>query len=182
MPHRIREKIKFIGRKFTIKDVTVRHDNGKEFTYEITERPGSIGSMIVAIDEKGRVLLVNEYMAGHDRMDLCLPKGRAEEGESAKNAAAREFEEETGYNAKKITHLMDVTLTPGYSNHKTALFLATGLTKAKNPRKGDEIEPLKIVFKPLDEAIRMAKKGKISEARAVLCLYMAREALSKSRK
>ena len=183
MPTKISEKTKFQGRIFCIKDVLVRHDNGKEFSYEVMQgRGGSNNAMIVAIDYKQQVVLVNEYFAGINKTRLCVPKGRIDPGESALQTAKRELEEEAGYVARKFKLLGRFYLSPGYSDQESFIYLATGLSKPKNPRKGDEVEPLEVVLVPLSKAVAMAKSGKISEARAVTGLLLAEQVINCSKR
>lgn len=179
MPKKISERTKFEGRIFKIKDVLVRHDNGKEFSYEVmSAQGGSKGAMVAAVDGTGRVVLVREYFAGINRSELCLPKGRADEKESPLAAARRELEEETGFRAKHFKLLGKYYLSPGYSDQLTHIYLATGLSKPAKPLQGDEIEPLKVVLMPLSKAVAMAKAGKISEARAVAGLLLAEQVIN----
>ncbi len=179
MPKKISEQTKFAGRIFKIKDVKVRHSNGKEFSYEVmSAQGGSKGAMVAAVDAKGRVVLVREYFPGINRSELCLPKGRADEKESPVSAGRRELEEETGFRAKNFRFLGKYYLSPGYSDQLTYLYLATGLSKPRNPLLGDELEPLKVVLVPLSKAVAMAKAGKISEARAVTGLLLAEQVIN----
>jgi len=178
VPRKISEKTKFKGRIFCIKDVLVRHDNGKEFSYEVmTAQGGSKGAMVAAVDDSGRVVLVGEYFAGINKTQLCLPKGRAGENENPATAARRELEEETGFRAKTFKLLGKCYLSPGYSDQLTYIYLATGLSKPKHPKIGDELEPLKVVLLPLSKAVAMARAGKISEARAVTGLLLAEQVI-----
>ncbi|MFA6330033.1 MAG: NUDIX domain-containing protein [Candidatus Micrarchaeia archaeon] len=179
MPRKISETTKFEGRIFKIKDILVRHDNGKEFSYEVmTAQGGSKGSMVAAVDEKGRVVLVEEYFAGINKPQLCLPKGRADEHEKPVDAARRELEEETGFRAKNLKLLCKCYLSPGYSDQLTYIYLATGLSKPAKPLQGDEVEPLKVVLLPLSKAVALAKSGKISEARAIAGLLLAQQVIN----
>ena len=183
MPRKISEKTKFTGRIFCIKDVLVRHDNGKEFSYEVMQgRGGSNNAMIVAVDEKNRVVLVKEYFAGIDKTQLCVPKGRIDPGESSLQTARRELEEEAGFAAKKFTLLGRFLLAPGYSDQESFIYLATGLSKPEHPKPGDEVEPLKVVLMPLSKAVAMAKSGKISEARAVTGLLLAEQVINRPKR
>jgi ADP-ribose diphosphatase len=183
MPKRISEKTKFTGRIFRIKDVLVRHDNGREFTYEVMQAVGgTTGAMMVAVDDAGRVVLVKEYFVGIDKTQLCLPKGRIDAGEKPADAARRELEEETGYAAKRLKLLARVNLSPGYSDQTTYIYLATGLSRPKRPSKGDEVEPLTVVLAPLAKAVSWVKAGKICEARAVAGLLLAEALLMSAEK
>lgn len=176
MPKRISEKTKFEGRIFRILDVLVRHDNGTEFSYEVMQgRGGSSNAMIIAVDGKKRVVLVKEYFAGINKMQLCVPKGRIDPGEKPIETAARELEEEAGYAAKTLELLGKFCLAPGYSDQESYIYLATGLSKPANPKQGDEVEPMQVVLVPLSTAVKWAKSGKIPEARAVAGLLLAEQ-------
>lgn len=181
MPKIISAKTKFAGRMFTIRDVRVRHDNGREFTYEVNEKPGMAGAMVVALDGRKRVVLISEYFVGIDETQLCLPKGKVDAGETAKTAARRELEEETGYRAGKIRLMATLTLSPGYTNQRTSIFLATNLTRPKTPLCGDEMQAPAVVLMPLSKAIEWTKDGTITEARAIAALFLARDFLRKKR-
>jgi len=183
VPTKISEKTKFEGRIFCIKDVLVRHDNGKEFSYEVMRgRGGSSNAMIVAIDDKKQVVLVNEYFAGIDKTQICVPKGRIDPGESPLQTAKRELEEEAGYVARNFKLLGRFCLAPGYSDQESFIYLATGLSKPKNPKVGDEVEPMEVVLVPLSRAVAMAKSGKISEARAVTGLLLAEQVINSAKR
>ena len=74
--------------KFEIKRSVVRH----------------IGSAVMmAVDEKKRVLLVRQYRLPAEKYLWELPAGRLDPGEKPLQAAKRELKEETGYTARKWT-------------------------------------------------------------------------------
>ena len=71
--------------KFKIKRSVVRH----------------IGSAVMmAVDEKKRVLLVRQYRLPAEKHMWELPAGRLDPGEKPLQAAKRELAEETGYKAR----------------------------------------------------------------------------------
>ncbi len=73
--------------KFQIKRSVVRH----------------IGSAVMmAVDEKKRVLLVHQYRLPAEKYLWELPAGRLDPGEKPLQAARRELKEETGYTAKQV--------------------------------------------------------------------------------
>src|SRR5947209_15919616 len=76
--------------KFEIKRSVVRH----------------IGSAVMmAVDDKKRVLLVRQYRLPAEKQLWELPAGRLDDGEKPLHAAKRELIEETGYRARKWTKL-----------------------------------------------------------------------------
>src|SRR3990167_2914326 len=97
-----------------------------------------------------------------------------------KKKAKRELEEEIGYKASKSDKLGMFTMSPGYLTQKTHAFLTRGLAKGK--RGGDEDEELELVENPFADFETLIKKGKISEARAIAALYMAKNFLENEKK
>ena len=83
--------------KFKIKRSVVRH----------------IGSAVMmAVDEKKRVLLVRQYRLPAEKRMWELPAGRLDPGEKPLEAAKRELKEETGYKAAKWTKLASYFASP----------------------------------------------------------------------
>ena len=95
--------------------IDLEFSNGERRKYERLSSRGHGAVMIAAIPEPGTVLLIREYAAGVHRYELGLPKGRMDAGEGMLDAANRELKEETGFGARKLTHLR--ALTPGARLH-----------------------------------------------------------------
>lgn len=149
-------KNKYRGIIFDIEQRQVRFPDGSEKTFEYCVRPDSV--TILPFDEKGRLLLINEYRHGYRRNTWFLPAGRIDRGESPRAAAQREMREETGYRAR--------VLKPVYKKSPSNtliwdiyVFAACGLEWA--PQKGDEDFPIKVVPTPLARAVKMALSGEI---------------------
>lgn len=93
---------------------------------------GIRAAVILAIDEDGRVILVDQYRVPLGRRCLELPAGLIgdeEDGESLEVAAARELEEETGYRAGRIEPLGEFWSSPGMVSESFTLVRAHGLTR-----------------------------------------------------
>src|SRR5579875_976222 len=102
----------------------------------IIRHPGS--AVMMAVDEKDRVLLVKQFRLPAQQELWELPAGRLDPGENALQAAKRELREETGYRAKKWTKLTTFWASPGYVEEKMNVFLATELTEGKQEPMDDE--------------------------------------------
>jgi ADP-ribose diphosphatase len=104
-----------------------------------------------------------------------LPKGRIDEGSDDLKTANKELQEEVGLKAGKIDKLGVLTMTPGYSTQKVHVFLARDLSESK--LEGDEFEGLEIVKHPFEKFEELIESGKLTEARAIAALYLARKFL-----
>lgn len=176
MIRRLQEKIVFSAKLFRVKDVTLQNSVGNKAVYQIIEKRDT--SLIVPLDENNHVLFVKEYFAAIDEYQYGLPKGRIDEGLDAIETANKELQEEIGYRAKNIDHLGVLTITPGYINQKTHIFLATKLEVSV--MLGDELEKPEVKKHPLKSFEDLISQGKLTEARMIAALFLARNYLKKS--
>ncbi len=79
---------------------------------------------MMAVDEKGRFLLVQQYRLPARTKMWEIPAGRLDKGETPLAAAKRELREETGYSAKKWKKLLAYYPSPGYVAEKMHVFAA----------------------------------------------------------
>ena len=85
--------------------------------------------------------------------------------------AHRELAEETGYRATRVEQLFTMFTTPGFTDEKIHLFLATGLTMGESAREADEF--LELVPTKLSRALSMIEQGEIQDAKTALALMYA---------
>lgn len=95
---------------------------------------GIRAAAILAIDEDGQVILVEQYRVPLGRRSIELPAGLIGDddctaGENAVAAAARELEEETGYRADTIAVVGEFNSSPGMVSESFTLLHARGLTR-----------------------------------------------------
>ena len=93
---------------------------------------GIRAAVIVAVDDEGHLLLVEQYRVPLGRRCLELPAGLIGDGgddEADETAAARELEEETGYRAERIESLGEFFSSPGMVSESFTLVRAHGLTR-----------------------------------------------------
>src|SRR5437867_4203786 len=84
-------------------------------------------STIVPFISKNEILVIRSYRHLVDSIQLEAPSGYIEDGESPDQAAKRELEEETGYDAKKIVSLGYYTLDYSMFEQKGNIFAAYDL-------------------------------------------------------
>ena len=93
---------------------------------------------IILKDRKGRVLAI--HASKHPDTRWGVPKGRIDKGETPKQAAIREFREETGINLKKYKKKIKKVSTT-YTKKKTFyLFELTIKKSIKGKIDGSEID------------------------------------------
>lgn len=126
-----------------------------------------IGSAVVMpVDSRGRVLLVRQFRLPAQQELWELPAGHIDKGESAIQAARRELAEETGYRAGKVRKLIDFYASPGISQEKMHLFLATDLKAgAASPSDEERIATHWFTTREMDTLIQT---GKLIDAKSLI--------------
>jgi ADP-ribose pyrophosphatase len=115
-------------------------------------------AVMMAVDDRQRVLLVRQYRLPAGQYLWELPAGKTDEGESVLQAAKRELIEETGLRAKKWKKLASFYPSPGYVEEKMTIFLATELTQGESaPMEDERIETRWFAKKELREQIAANK-------------------------
>ena len=126
-------------------------------------------AVMMAVDEKRRILLVRQYRLPADGYLWELPAGRLDPGEKPLQTAKRELIEETGYRAKTWTKLASFWASPGYVQERMTIFLATGLTAGKaTPMDDERIEARWFTAKEVAEMIRT---GKVQDGKTMIGFY-----------
>lgn len=166
----LRSEILMKGRAFTIRRDYLKTPDGRETKFEIVEHGGSV--VLVPVDSEGNLLFVKQYRhaAGMDMLEL--PAGTRDGDEPFEECAAREIREETGMEAGKLIHVGSFYLAPGYSTEYMSVYLATDLKH--NPLEADEDEFLSVEKIPVKEALKMAERGEVPDAKSLAALLMAR--------
>jgi 8-oxo-dGTP pyrophosphatase MutT (NUDIX family) len=91
--------------------------------YHVLEYPEWVN--IVALTERGEIVLAREYRHGVGEVLTGLPCGIMEQGESNPEVTARrELEEETGYAGGTFVELASVYANPGNQSNRVWSFLA----------------------------------------------------------
>lgn len=131
----------------------------------IRTRPGA-GAVV--IDDERRVLLLWRHRFITDTWGWEIPIGRIEEGESPADAAAREFEEETGWRPGPLKPLLTVHPTPGISTSEHHIYRAdkaTYIGDAADPHEAD-----RVVWTPLADVRELIGKAAITSGTTLAAL------------
>jgi 8-oxo-dGTP pyrophosphatase MutT (NUDIX family) len=155
----------FKGRVITVRRDDVRMSDGSTAKREVVEHPGAVA--VVALDDSGNVVLVNQYRhAVRARLDE-LPAGLLDvDRESALDAAKRELAEETRLEADEWNVLLDLHTSPGFSNEAVRVYLARDLHPIEDGKFRPEHEEITMTVERvrLAEAVRQALSGSLTNA------------------
>lgn len=151
--------------------ISMRRDrfeiNGRPVEKEIVEHLPSVG--ILAMQEDGSLLLVEQYRRAPDMTLLEIPAGKIETGETPRQAAVREMNEEIGF-AGRLTPFLKWYMAPGYDTELMHLFIATGLKKARDRREMDDDENIVVRKVKLKSAVEKCFNGEIRDSKTIAAI------------
>jgi ADP-ribose pyrophosphatase len=162
------------GKVISLDIDTVRFPDGSTGELEMIRHPGASAVIPFLSDPSGddpQVLLIKQYRYAADGYLYEIPAGRLNPGEDPRDCAARELKEETGCTADQLDFLTTMFTTPGFTDEKIHLYMATGLVIGETKHEADEFLDLHPM--PLSEALEMVKSREIQDGKTALGLLFA---------
>ena len=163
------------GRIVDLSIDTVRFPNGKTGELELVRHSGASAVLPILSDrnaEDPQILLLRQYRYAAGGYLLEVPAGRPDKpGEDWEVCARRELEEETGLIAGAMTKLTEIFTTPGFTDEKIHLFVATELTKGKTNLDDDEFLETEVML--LSQALEKVRDGEIQDAKSICTILFA---------
>jgi ADP-ribose pyrophosphatase len=154
---------------------TVRAPDGSEMRLEMVRHQGAsaIVPLLSGLDsEDPSVLLIKQYRYATGGTIWEIPAGVLDPGEEPIDCAKRELLEEVGAEAEELDHLITIYTTPGFTDERIHIFLATGLTVGKTRHEPDEF--IEVVALPLSRILEMIRDGDLVDGKSVAALlYVA---------
>ena len=148
--------------------------NGLTVNLEIIRHPGACA--VVPLHADGTVTLIHQHRHAAGGLIHEIPAGVLEAGEAPETCAARELAEEVQL-AGTLTRLTTIHTTPGFTDERIHLFLATDLAVAEGQPEADEV--LRAVRIPLSEALAWVDSGQITDGKTIAALLMTARRLGR---
>jgi ADP-ribose pyrophosphatase len=166
----------YAGRIISVRKDVVSMPGETSSQRDVVEHPGAVG--VVALDEQGRVLLVNQYRHPVRRRLDELPAGLLDvRGEPALETAKRELAEEAGYAADTWHVLVDTLTSSGMTDEAIRVFLARDLRQVERDVQEHEELDMTSSWVDLDEAVRRVLAGELENGMAAVGLLAADRAV-----
>ena len=176
----VSRKTVFRGYVSQLDVLKIRTAGGRLVQRELIRHPGAV--VIIPRLPDGRLILVRQLRIATGGNIWEFPAGTLEKGESPARCANRELQEETGWKAHRLRHLLTFYPTPGISTEKMYLFFADKLEKSTGCQL-DLDEELSSRYFSFSDVDRMIEKGLIIDGKTILgLLFFRRFASGKARR
>ena len=172
----VAERPRFDGHVFKVRTVVFADPDGHEFERDVVRHPGAVS--VVPSHGDGTVTLVRQFRAAVGTIVLEAPAGTCDvDGEDPESTALRELEEEAGLSAGRVQRLGAVYNSPGYTDQRTIVYLASDVTPCATSPSGVEEQWMSTERIALEDVERLVAEGRLLDATTIVGLLLARRAL-----
>jgi ADP-ribose pyrophosphatase len=164
----------YSGRVINVDHDQVRFPDGSTGTLEMVRHPGAAAIVPFLDDPRDadpRVLLIHQFRHAADGKLWEIPAGTLDKGEDPEHCARRELAEEAGVEATSLRRMTTIFTTPGFTDERIHLYLATGLRPVALAHEADEF--IAVHERRWSEVGRMVRTGKIRDAKSLCALMYA---------
>lgn len=155
---------------------------GQTKTWWSARRPNPNTVHMLGLTAEGKVPLLKQYRVPCGEWVWELPAGVCDvDGESMEQAALRELEEEAGYRARAIHHLLTATVSPGLTDEVYNAYLCLELERV-SAGGGDASEQIELHLVDFGELpgvlLANSARGELVDAKILTHYYLAQRKLA----
>lgn len=161
----------YTGRVLDLDVDRVGFPDGSTAELEMIRHPGA--SAVIPFAEPPRdpdptVIMIRQFRHAAGAYIWEVPAGRLDPGETPEACARRELEEEAGVTAGTLDRLNTIYTTPGFTDERIHLFLATDLGAGREQREPDEfVEVHRLRWSAVLDLVR---RGEIVDGKTLVSL------------
>lgn len=156
----VASELVYEGRVWDVRSDTFRYGDD-QIVRQYVDHPGAVA--IVALDDDGRVALIQQYRHPIRHRDWEIPAGLLDvPGEPPVETARRELAEEIDLVAGTVEPLVSIFTTPGGNDEVVHIFLARDLSPAPNvhDREHEEAD-IRVEWVALSEVVDAVLAGRM---------------------
>ena len=164
---RVDSRTIYKGRIISLRVDRIKLPDGRAASREVVAHDKAV--VILAENERGEILMINQFRYPAGEVIMELPAGIVGKGEDCVSAAVRELREETGWKPGRIAKIGEFFTSPGFCNEMLIMYYAADLTWNKLPQDDDEfIVP---VFLSRETVFKLAEEGRVRDAKSLYGIY-----------
>jgi ADP-ribose pyrophosphatase len=176
------EHERYRGHIIQVVTARISSPDGDEYSRDIVHHLGAVAAVPVIAGEDGAgpvAVLVRQYRAPLGHSILEIPAGlRDVAGEAPDETARRELAEEVGLRAGRLEKLCEFFTSPGISDERVWIYLALDCERVPRGPQSHEEQYLTEERIALDDIDALIQAGRLADAKTIIGLILAREALS----
>jgi ADP-ribose pyrophosphatase len=152
----------------------VRSADGHQGTREYLRHPGAV--MIIPLLDAEHVLLERQFRYPLGRSIVEFPAGKIDPGEPPFECARRELFEETGYTARRWSHLGGLHNAVAYSDERIEIYLAEELERSGDATL-DAGETLEVFEAPWRQLLEWVRDGAVTDVKTMVGAFWLEKTL-----
>jgi ADP-ribose pyrophosphatase len=159
--------------KIGYRTVLVKHfimPSGRLIDWTVMNEDGWAAACAVALTSDNKVIVARQFRPGAEQIFDELPGGIVDKGDTPETCVVRELAEETGYKPGRVEYL-GACHYDANTNGDRHYFLLTDCTPTKEGQQQSEDEDIEVQLISIEDLIKIAKSGKMSDPGGVFMAY-----------